>query len=41
MAFGAALLLGVGLSILLGLREDDVQVNSVERVERLFGLRRW
>jgi succinoglycan biosynthesis transport protein ExoP len=38
LAFAVSFALGVGLVILLGSLEDSVPVDSVQRVERLFGL---
>ena len=38
LAFAVSLALAVGLAVLLGSLEDNVLVDSVERVERMFGL---
>jgi succinoglycan biosynthesis transport protein ExoP len=38
IAFGGALILGIGFSVFLGKIDDNVPINSVRRVEGLFGL---
>jgi capsular exopolysaccharide synthesis family protein len=38
LAFIISLALGIGLAVLLGSLEDSIAVDSVERVERVFGL---
>lgn len=38
LVFAASLAFGVGLAVLLGSLEDSIPVDSVERVERMFGL---
>jgi succinoglycan biosynthesis transport protein ExoP len=38
IAFASSLIFGIGFSVFLGKIDDNVPINSVERVERLFGL---